>query len=122
MATQVLLLRLCVATAILPEKAKPNFWQIELTNKRVIFQQYNSIEFIQLTFYTNEHPSFPPFSVLLQVRCLVAVTIYHLHDFWLLLLLLLLLLLRTRCAVPSMLGGASLLRTTSRMPRGRESP
>jgi len=44
---------------------------------------------------------------------LVAVTIYHLHDFWLLLLLL---LLGTPCAVPSMLGSASLLRTTSRMP------
>jgi len=43
---------------------------------------------------------------------LVAVTICHLHDMWLLLLL----LLGTRCAVPSMLGSASLLQTTSRMP------
>jgi len=62
---RLLLLRLCVATAILPEKKLPNFWQIDLTNV------YNTIELIQFTFYTNEHPSFPPFSVLLQVRCQV---------------------------------------------------
>jgi len=46
---------------------------------------------------------------------LVAVTICHLHNSWLLLLLLLL-LLGTPSAVPSMLGSASLLQTTSRMP------
>jgi len=32
---------------------------------------YNTIEFVQVTLYANEHPSFPPFPVLLQVRCQV---------------------------------------------------
>jgi len=98
---RVLLLRLCVATVILPENKSPDWPLADWPYKCVQHKQLNKYNLI---LYKRK-PLFPSFLSFAssQMSGLVAVTICHLHDFWLLLLLLLLL---TCCAVPSMLGSA----------------